>query len=115
MFVVVRTVRDPRFERSGADLWRAAMISVPDAVLGTVRQVPTLDAPVEVTIPPGTQPDTVLRVGGRGLPEFGGQRRGDLFLRLQLVVPVHPDRRERELYERLRQLEVEAASIRSPP
>lgn len=113
LLVIVRTLHDPRFERSGADLWRVEQLSVPDAVLGTTRRVPTLDATVEVSIPPGTQPDTVLRLAEQGLPEFGGQRRGDLYLRLKLLVPVHPGRRERELYERLRR--AEAATPRPDP
>lgn len=104
LFVVVRTEPDPRFERAGAHLWRVEPLSVPDAVLGTVLQVPTLDAPVAVTVPPGTQPDTVLRVAGRGLPAFGGGRRGDLYLRMQVLVPQQPGAQERALYQQLRQL-----------
>ena len=107
LLVVVRTLPDARFERAGADLWRLERISVPEAVLGATRQVPTLDAPVAVTIAPGTQPDTVLRLAGRGLPVFGGQRRGDLYVRMQLAVPVNPGPRERALYQRLRELEAE--------
>jgi molecular chaperone DnaJ len=107
LYVVVHTVRDPRFERAGADLWRAERISLPEAVLGAKRQVPTLDASVEVAIPPGSQPDTVLRLAGLGLPEFGGRRRGDLYLRLQLAVPTHPDARERALYAELQRLEAD--------
>lgn len=105
LFVVVRSLPDARFERAGADLWRVETLTVPEAVLGATRQVPTLEAPVEVTIPPGTQPDAVLRLAGRGLPTFGGARRGDLYLRMRLVVPEHPDPRERALYEQLRGLE----------
>lgn len=106
LLVSVHTLPDPRFERVGADLWRVERMSLPDAVLGAARQVPTLGAPVTVTIAPGSQPGTVLRVVGQGLPELRGQRRGDLLLRLQLVVPVHPAARERALYEQLRQLEL---------
>lgn len=113
LFVVVRTLPDPRFERAGADLWRAESVSVPEAVLGGTRRVPTLDGAVEAAIPPGTQPDTVLRLAGRGLPEFGGTRRGDLYVRLRVAVPEHLGAGERELYEQLRQLE--AARPRRAP
>ncbi len=104
LFVVVHSAPDPRFERHGADLWRVETISVADAVLGARVDVPTLDGRATVTIPPGTQPDAVLRLRGKGLPEFGGGRRGDLNLRVRLRVPDRLSKEERELYERLRAL-----------
>lgn len=107
LFVIVRSQADPRFERDGANLWRVETLTIPEAVLGGTRRVPTLDGAVEARIPPGTQPDTVLRLAGRGLPEFGGGRRGDLFLRLRLAVPERLDPRERELYEQLRRLQTQ--------
>jgi len=104
LFVVVRSAPDPRFERDGADLWRSDAISVADAVLGTELRVPTLDHPAEVTVPPGTQPDTVLRIHGKGLPEFGGGKRGDLYLRIRVRIPERLSAEERDLYHRLRAL-----------
>lgn len=107
LFVVVRTAPDPRFERDGADLWRTEVIAVADAVLGAMLTVPTLERPAEVTIPPGTQPDTVLRIRGKGLPEFGGRGRGDLYLRIRVRIPERLSSEEHELYQRLRILEGE--------
>lgn len=104
LFVVVRSRRDPRFERAGADLLRTVTLPLTDAVLGTTVEVPTLDGPASVTVPSGTQPDTVLRLKGKGLPEFGSDRHGDLYLRVGLQVPEHLSREERELYARLRAL-----------
>jgi molecular chaperone DnaJ len=102
LFVVVRSAPDPRFERDGADLWRVERIAVPDAVLGTTLDVPTLDGAATLTVPAGTQPGTVLRLRGQGLPEFGGGRRGDLHVRLEVEVPQRLSTDERQLYERLR-------------
>jgi molecular chaperone DnaJ len=104
LFVIVHSAPDTRFARRGADLWRAATVPVVDAVLGTELEVPTLDGSTTVTIPPGTQPDTVLRLHGKGLPEFGGDRRGDLYLRVHVHVPDRLSSKERDLYERLRTL-----------
>lgn len=105
LFVVVHSRPDARFERQGADLWRAETVSIVDATLGTTLQVPTLDGPATVTIPPGTQPDTMLRLRGKGLPEFGAEgRRGDLYLRVRVHVPERLAAEERQLYERLRRL-----------
>jgi molecular chaperone DnaJ len=102
--VIVRSKRDARFERHGRDLWRVEAVSVVDAVLGTEVEAPTLEGPTNVSIPPGTQPDTVLRLRGKGLPGFGHDRRGDFYLRVRVQVPEHLSSAERDLYERLRAL-----------
>lgn len=102
LFVVVRSAPDARFERDGADLWRVDSIPIVDAVLGSTLQVPTLDGHAEVTVPPGTQPDSVLRLRHQGLPEFGGGRRGDLLLRVRIQIPERLTEEERKLWERLR-------------
>ncbi len=104
LFVIVRSAPDARFERAGADLWREETLTVPEAVLGTRRKVPTIEGQLEVTIPQGSQPDAVLRLAGKGLPEFGGRAQGDLFLRLRVQVPHRLSAKERELYEALRAL-----------
>lgn len=107
LLVVVHSSPDPRFEREGADLLRTEVLALPDAVLGTTLKVPTLlDGLVDVTIPPGTQPDTVLRLKGKGLPEFGSNQHGDLYLRINLRVPQHLSQEERELYEQLRTVNI---------
>jgi molecular chaperone DnaJ len=85
---------------------------VPDAVLGTSLDVPTLDGPVSVTVPAGTQPETVLRLRGKGLPQFESQRHGDLYLLLQVRVPESVTPKTRQLYESLRSLEREPRSIK---
>jgi molecular chaperone DnaJ len=67
-YVIVRTQADPRFTRAGADLWHDLHIQAPDAVLGTTLAVPAPDGPAQVSIPAGTEPGTVLRIAGKGLP-----------------------------------------------
>ena len=105
LYVVIRSASDPRFERVGADLWRTETIEVADAVLGTHLKVPTLDGSVEVTIPPGTQPDGVLRLKNKGLPVYGSDQRGSLNIRIKVHVPEHPSAEEQELYKQLRAIE----------
>ena len=104
LFVVVHSATDPRFKRDGADLWRIETIELADAVLGGRFKVPTMNGEVEVTIPPGTQPDEILRLRGKGLPYFGGDRYGNLNLRIQVHIPERLSARERKLFEQLREL-----------
>ncbi|MGE3536838.1 MAG: DnaJ C-terminal domain-containing protein [Candidatus Tectimicrobiota bacterium] len=105
LLVLVRSRPDPRFTRRGADLWHLKTLDVVEAVLGTSQEIPTLDGQVTVTIPPGTQPATVLRLAGKGLPVFGESRRGDVFVQLQVQIPTRLSAKERKLYERLRALQ----------
>lgn len=104
LYVIVRSRQDSRFERLGADLWRSETVEVVDAVLGTHRRIPTLQGTIEVTIPPGTQPDEILRLRGKGLPVYGSDRHGNLNIRVEVHIPENPSRRERQLYEQLRAL-----------
>ena len=57
-----------------------------------------------VTIPPGTQPATVLRLQGKGLPAYGQRSRGSLYLRLRGHVPERLSAEKQQLYERLRRV-----------
>ncbi len=103
LYVIVRSEADPRFERHGVDLWSRLRIELVDAVLGTKVNAPTLDGDVEVDVPAGTQPDSVLRLRGKGLPHFGYDKRGDLYIRIDVHVPEKLSRHERQLYEELRE------------
>lgn len=101
LLVIVRTA-DSRFERRGRDLHRAETVDVVDAVLGTSIDVPTLDGPASVKVPAGTQPDSLLRLRGKGLPPFGGGSRGDLYVRIQVHVPERLSDQQRRLFEQVR-------------
>lgn len=109
LLISIHSLADPRFERDGADLWRVEPLTIPEAVLGTQREVPTLGAPAVVRIPPGTQPDAVLRLAAKGLPRFGRQGHGNLLIRLQLRVPTTLSAEELSLYQRLQALQADAS------
>lgn len=104
LFVTIRTAHDSRFERRGADLWHMQTISIPEAVLGSIRKVPTLSGSVDMTIPPGVQPGVTMRLAGQGLPKFETEGRGDLYVQLNIAIPRELSAAERGLYEELRRL-----------
>jgi molecular chaperone DnaJ len=103
LYVIVRSKPDSRFERHGADLWRLEPIEIPDAVLGTKINIPTLDGQIEVKVPAGSQPEEILRLKGKGLPVFGAPMRGDINIRLQVHIPEKLTAEEKELYSQLRE------------
>jgi molecular chaperone DnaJ len=109
LFVVVRTAEDARFERHGRDLYRAETIDVADAVLGTTVAVPTLEGQAYLKVPAGTQPESLLRLRGKGLPRFGGGSRGDLYVRIEVHIPERLSERQRHLFEQLRTMHRAAA------
>jgi molecular chaperone DnaJ len=65
----------------------AVPVAFTQAALGAQIQIPTLEGPTTLTIPPGTQHGTIFRVAGKGLPNLRHGRRGDLVAITQLVVP----------------------------
>jgi DnaJ-class molecular chaperone len=100
----VRSAYDPRFKRSGADLWHELHLDLLDAVLGAEVEVPTLEKPIIVSVPSGSQPNSILRLSEKGLPYFGDHKRGDLYLRLNVHVPENLSDDEKRLYLHLRRL-----------
>jgi molecular chaperone DnaJ len=101
LYVLIRVREDSRFLRDGDDLVTAVDVSAPLAALGTTVEVPTLDGPIELEIPAGTQPHETLIVRGAGMRSLRGRRRGDLRVMVNVVVPRHLSHQQRELYEQL--------------
>jgi molecular chaperone DnaJ len=77
-------------------------ISLTQAALGTVLEVPTLDGGVaKVTIPEGSQNGANFRVRGQGVPHLGARGRGDLHVTVRVVVPTKLNGEQRRLLEQL--------------
>ena len=80
----------PIFKREGDNLVMDLPVSAPDAVLGGKVEAPTPEGPVTLTVPPGSNSGSTLRLKGRGLAGPTG-RRGDLMARLVVTLPDKPD------------------------
>jgi molecular chaperone DnaJ len=87
------------FERHGEDISCDVPISFAVAALGGHIEVPTLDGPERLTIPPGTQSQKVFVLRGKGLRRLDGRGSGDLLIRVTVWVPTKLSREERELIE----------------
>ncbi len=101
LYLHLRVVPHPRYRVTGDDLEMDLPLWPWQAVLGTTVRIATPDGPVTLTVPPGTQGGRRLRLRDRGLPRGSGGR-GDLYARIRIVVPEHPNAPEREAYERLK-------------
>jgi molecular chaperone DnaJ len=90
LYVVLFVLPDPehRFERRDTDLYTEAAIEYTDAALGAEIEVPTMEGTTRITVPAGTQPGTVFRLKGKGVPHLGdSRRRGDLHVAIRIEVP----------------------------
>ena len=100
LYLIVDVKDDPRFERRGNDLHTTATVDVFTAILGGEAEVETLAGKVKLTIPAGTQPEQVFRLGRRGMPSVKNvSEKGDLYVRLTVQIPKSLSAKQRELLE----------------
>jgi molecular chaperone DnaJ len=101
LFVDVHVTPDPHFERRGRNVTTTVKVPLTQVMLGTTVEVPTLDEPVTLKIPAGTQPGTTMRVKGRGVPAHGKNAAGDLLVTVSVAVPKKLTKQQRGLVEQL--------------
>jgi molecular chaperone DnaJ len=87
------------FKREGRDTFANVPISFTEAALGATIEVPSLGGDVSLTLPPGTQSGTTLRLRGYGMPSVRGSHRGDHQVTVHVVVPTKLTKRQRDLLE----------------
>ena len=108
LLVMLDIKDDERFERQGDDLIYDLPLSFSQAALGGEHQVPTPYGSESLRIPGGTQPETVLRLRGRGLPILGQDGKGDLLVRVHIWTPERLTDEQERLFQELAKLEGEA-------
>jgi len=106
LFVKVRVRPHRFFGRKGADLTLDLPLTYTEAALGANVEVPTLNGPVTMKIPPGTPAGKTFRLKGKGAPKRGGN--GDLLVTVRVEVPQRLSKRERELLKELHEAEDES-------
>jgi molecular chaperone DnaJ len=100
LYVQIRVRPDRRFERHGRDIHSEASVSMTDAALGTEIDVDTVDGPVKLKIPAGTQSGKIFKLTGRGVPGLGrSTARGDHLVTITVEIPTKLSSRQRELLE----------------
>jgi curved DNA-binding protein len=105
LYLKVEVRPHPTFTRDGDDLKVNVPVDLYTAVLGGKVSVPTLERPVELTIPPETANGRVFRLRGLGMPKLKDpQERGNLYATVQVQVPKNLSAKEKELFQELRQL-----------
>jgi molecular chaperone DnaJ len=101
LYVVVHVHEHEFFRRDGVNLFCEIPVNFTTLALGGEVQVPTLDGTESVKVREGTQTGTTLRLRGKGLPDVGGNGRGDLFATVQVQTPKKLSKEQRHLLEQL--------------
>ena len=103
MLVVIKEEDDPQLIRDGNNLIYNIFVNLPDLILGTTVEIPTVDSKVKVKIEAGTEPEKILRLRGKGLPDVNGYGRGDLLVRVHAWVPKKVSSDEKKILEKLQE------------
>ncbi len=105
LIVVIQEKKHEFFQRHGIDLLCDIDITFSEAALGTQKTINTIDGKVNLKIPPGTQSEKIFRLKGKGLPALHRREQGDQLVRVHVKTPEKLTRSQRELFEKLAELE----------
>lgn len=103
LHVIVRVKPDPIYRQEGDLLICEVPLSMAELALGVEVDIPLLDVCVRMKIPAGTQPGSMFRVRGKGLPRPGGGPRGDAHVKIRVEVPATISEEARDLFGKLEQ------------
>ena len=104
LYLVVSVRPHRQFERRGDNLYVEVPVPLTVAVLGGEVQVPTLKGKLALKIPPETQNGRSFRLAGQGMPHLGNSSHGDIFARVNVVLPTKLSDKEKELFQKLSEL-----------
>lgn len=105
LYITIHVQDDPQFKRLNNDLYTTAEVDLYTAVLGGEATINTLDGQVKMKVQPGTQPESKLRLKGKGFPVYKKEGHfGDLIVTLRIAVPTKLTQREKELFVELSKL-----------
>ncbi|MBM3293609.1 MAG: molecular chaperone DnaJ [Candidatus Aminicenantes bacterium] len=104
LYITIEVAAHPVFRREGTSLHVKVPITVPEATLGAKIEVPTMDGPSTIRIPPGTRSGQRFRLREKGVSLAGGKARGDAFVEVSIVPPPFADERVRALMKDLEKL-----------
>jgi curved DNA-binding protein len=98
LYITVRVLPDPHYTRKGDDLYRDQQVDMFTALLGGEVQMHILGGDIKLKIPAESQNGTTLRIKGKGFPKYGQTDvHGDLYIKLQVMLPKHLSDQEKQL------------------
>ena len=101
LIIRVNVQPHPKFKRDGRDIFYDTQLSMTDASLGKNLEVPTLEGFSKITVEPGSQPNTIIKLKGKGLQGRGFRGRGDQHVRLVVNIPKKLSKHQKDLLKDL--------------
>lgn len=95
--IVCQVSPSSKFIRRGHDIYTEAKIDFTQAALGDVIEVETIDGKLKVKIPAGTQPDTKIRLAGKGVTKINTKTKGDHYVIVTITIPKDLNSKQKEL------------------
>lgn len=111
LYIEINVLPHKHFKRSGNNIYITVPISALDAILGCSVEVPSVYGDVDLTIPPGTQPNQQFRMKGYGAKDLRSASKGDQIVEVQINIPKRLSRDEKKLYEELKQVKDRKESV----
>jgi len=102
LLVVIEEEEHETLKRDGNNLHYDLYISIPDAVLGSSKEIPTVNGKVKIKIDKGTQSGKVLRLKGQGLADLNGYGKGDLFVHVNIWTPTTLTKDQESFFEKMK-------------
>ncbi|MFD2550285.1 molecular chaperone DnaJ [Bizionia sediminis] len=102
LLVAIEEENHPSLQREGDNLHYDLYISLPDAVLGTSKEIDTVTGKVRIKIEAGVQSGKILRLRGKGIPSINGYGKGDLLVHVNVWTPKTLDKNQRAFFESMR-------------
>ena len=99
ILVVIQEIQHEKLKREGTNLHYDLYVSVPDAILGTSKEIDTLTGKVRIKIEQGTQSGKILRLRGKGLPSLDRYGNGDLLVHLNVWTPKKLSKDQKAFFE----------------
>ncbi len=99
LIVRVRVQPHPKFKRDGRDIFYDQDISMIDAALGKEIMVSTLEGDEKIKVEQGSQPNTIIKLKGKGVPHHNSRSRGDQYVRLVVNIPKKLNKHQKNLLE----------------
>ena len=102
LYIKSKVLNDQVFSSEKYDLYINRELKLSEALLGTTVSVPTIDdKQLSLKIPPGTKPGTKMRLSGHGLPDMKDNKKGDLYVRIQLKIPQNLNEEQKKIVGKL--------------
>lgn len=110
IYIEFKVKDHPLFERKENDIYVDVPLTITEAVLGCKKEVPTLTGVVVIDIDAGSQSGDQLRLRGKGIKDPTRNKKGDMYVVLDVVIPNKLDRKQKELFKELSKTDLESGN-----